>query len=90
MKVGVVGFEPTASCTPFKRASQVKLLPCGTREEAYNQTVDLPQPGLVELLLDDEDGVFELRGGKIHGEKLWMFVKNLSGSGESIYDGGAR
>jgi hypothetical protein len=58
------------------------------QEEGYYLAVDLPQPGVVELLLDDDDGVFELRGGKIHAEKLWKFVKNLDGSVDYIdYDG---
>ena len=60
------------------------------QEEGYYLVVDLPQPGVVELLREDEDGVFELRGGKIHAEKLWKFVRNLSGNEEIINDGGAR
>jgi hypothetical protein len=45
---------------------------------------------LVELLLDDDDGVFDLSIGKIYADKLWMFVKNLSGNVESFDDGAAR
>jgi hypothetical protein len=60
------------------------------QEEGYYLAVDLPQPGVVELLLDDDDGVFDLRIGKFDADKLWMFVKNLSGIGEGIDDGGAQ
>ena len=58
------------------------------QEEGYYLAVELPQPGVIELLLDDDDGVFELRGGRIHAEKVWKFVKNLDGSVDYIdYDG---
>ena len=72
---------------PDEVLNQLYLTP---QEEGYYLAVDLPQPGVVELLLDDDDGVFELRGGKIHAEKLWNFVKNFSGNMESIDDGRAR
>ena len=60
------------------------------QEEGYYLAVDLPQPGVIELLLDDEDGVFELRGGKIRAVKLWMFVKNLSDKLEGVDEGEAQ
>ena len=60
------------------------------QEEGYYLAVDLPQPEVIELLLEDEDGLFELSVGRIHAEKLWKFVKNLSGQGESNDNGGAR
>ncbi len=72
---------------PDEVLNQLYLTP---QEEGYYLAVDLPQPGVVELLLNDEDGVFELRSGRINAEKLWMFVRNLSGDGEGIDDGGAR
>jgi hypothetical protein len=72
---------------PDAELNQLYLSP---QEEGYYLTVDLPQPGVVELLLDDDDGVFELRGGKINAEKLWKFVRNLSGDGEGIEDGRAQ
>jgi len=43
-----------------------------------------------ELLLEDDGGVFELRGRKIHAEKLWMFVMNLSDKLESVDEGEAQ
>jgi hypothetical protein len=45
---------------------------------------------VIELLLDDDDGVFDLRTGKLDADKLWKFVRNLSVNGESKDDGGAR
>jgi hypothetical protein len=67
--------------------SQLYLTP---QEEGFYLAVDLTQPGVVELLLDDDDGVFELRNGQFHAEKLWKFVRNLSGDGEGIEDGRAQ
>ncbi|MES0361990.1 MAG: hypothetical protein ABUK20_13800 [Anaerolineales bacterium] len=67
--------------------SQLYLSP---QEEGYYLAVDLPQPGVVELLLEDDDGVFELSVGTLDAEKLWKFVKNLSGNGERIDYGKAR
>lgn len=57
-------------------------LPSG--EESYYRAVDLPQPGVLKLLLDDDDGVFELRIGILDGRDLWKFVKTLPGMAEGI------
>jgi hypothetical protein len=61
---------------PDSVLDQLRLSP---QEEGYYLAVNLPQPGVVELLLDDEDGVFKLRGGKINAKRLWKFVRSLSG-----------
>jgi len=57
--------------------NQLQITP---EEQAYYHAVDYPQPGVVNLLIEDEDGVFDLRTGKLHAEPLWMFVQNLSGN----------
>lgn len=47
------------------------------REEAYYRSVTLPGTGIIELLLQDDDGVFELRTGRLEARNLWIFIDIL-------------
>lgn len=47
------------------------------REKAYYHSVSLPGTGIVQLLLDDDDGIYELRTGQLEAQKLWNFVHIL-------------
>jgi hypothetical protein len=70
--------------------SVLNQLDISPQEAGYYRAVDLPQPGVIKLLLEDDDGVFELRSGKINGKKLWRFVRNITDGGERIDEKGAR
>jgi hypothetical protein len=49
------------------------------KEAAYYRSVDVPGTGIVELLLHDDDGVFELRTGRLDASNLWVFIDVLKG-----------
>lgn len=51
-------------------------------EESYYSAVNLPQPGVIKLLLTDDDGVFALRKGILDAHDLWKFVKTFPGMAE--------
>ena len=53
---------------------QLQLPPQETR---YYQVVNITQIAAVEMLLNDEDGVFQLRTGEFDARKLWGFLKTL-------------
>jgi hypothetical protein len=72
---------------PDEELDQLHLSP---RVKSYYQAVDLPIPGSVEMLLNDQDGVFELRTGKLYARSLWRFIRSLPGSGEGVSEAGAR
>ena len=47
------------------------------REVRYYQVVNLTQLEAVELLLNDDDGIFQLRTGAFDARNLWGFLHNL-------------
>jgi hypothetical protein len=47
------------------------------QEAAYYRAVDLPGTGIVEFLLDDGDGIFELRTGRLEARSLWILISHL-------------
>jgi hypothetical protein len=47
------------------------------QEVRYYQAVNLTQSGAVELLLNDEDGIFELRTGIFDARNVWGFLHTL-------------
>lgn len=47
------------------------------REARYYQVVNITQLEAVELLLNDQDGVFQLRTGTFEARILWGFLHNL-------------
>lgn len=47
------------------------------REVNYYHYVDITQLGAVEMLLQDEDGFFELRTGNLDARLLWEFFNQL-------------
>ena len=63
-------------------------LPAG--EADYYRNVHLTQIAAVELLLNDDDGIFQLRTGHFNARVLWQFMQNLCINAEDIYVTGAR
>jgi len=47
------------------------------QEKNYYQVVNITQLEAVEILLKDEDGVFELRSGILDGRTLWQHLQEL-------------
>jgi hypothetical protein len=47
------------------------------QEVRYYQAVNLTQSGAVELLLNDEDGIFQLRTGTFDARNLWVILHTL-------------
>ena len=47
------------------------------RQVRYYQVVNLTQFEAVELLLNDEDGIFQLRTGTFDARNLWGFLHTL-------------
>ena len=64
---------------PDEYLEQLQLHP---RVKRYYQAVNLPEPGVIKMLLDDEDGLFELRTGKLYAPGLWSFIRTLPGLGD--------
>lgn len=72
---------------PDEYLEQLELHP---RVERYYQAVDLPQPEVIKMLLNDEDGLFELRTGNLYAPGLWSFIRTLPGLGERGADTGVQ
>lgn len=72
---------------PDESLDQLHLSP---RLMRYYLAVNLPQPDSVEMLLHDEDGIFELRNGTLNASALWSFIRTLPGLGEREADTGAQ
>jgi hypothetical protein len=47
------------------------------REYNYYQSVNLNHQAVVELLVNDDDGIFQLRTGEFDARKLWLFLQAL-------------
>ena len=67
--------------------NQLNLSP---REKRYYLAVDLPQPDVINMLLADDDGIFELRTGILFAPDLWNFIRTLPEQGESDEGAGAQ
>ena len=66
---------------------QVQLI-LPAREANYYQVVNITQMEAVEMLLQDEDGFFELRSGRLDARKLWWLMQDLVAAAErSTYSG---
>jgi len=58
------------------------------RETNYYQVVTITQLEAVEMLLADEDGLFELRTGLLDARILWLFMQDcIEKMGDSGYSG---
>jgi len=57
------------------------------KEANYYRVVSITQLEAVEMLLTDEDGIFELRSGRLDARKLWWLLQDLgAAAGESVYN----
>ena len=58
------------------------------KEASYYGLVDISQLEAVEMLLADEDGLFELRTGYLDARNLWWLLQDLVvAAGETAYNG---
>jgi hypothetical protein len=58
------------------------------REANYYQVVSISQLEAVEMLLADEDGIFELRSGSLDATTLWLMMREMIAAAEAnAYNG---
>jgi hypothetical protein len=60
------------------------------RETRYYHVVGITQLEAVQMLLNDEDGIFELRTGLLDARLLWEFLQNLVEDAGGLEYSGAR
>ena len=60
------------------------------REVNYYGVVEITQLEAVEMLINDEDGYFELRTGQLDAHILWQFFQDLIEITGELDNGGAR
>jgi hypothetical protein len=60
------------------------------REYNYYQTTNLNHLAVIELLLNDDDGLFQLRTGEFDARTLWHFLQNLPDLPEDLNVSGYR
>jgi hypothetical protein len=60
---------------PDEVVTQLQIPP---QEVQYYQVVDFTQLEAVEMLLNDEDGIFQLRTGEFDARTLWTYLQHLS------------
>ena len=60
------------------------------REANYYRVVTITQLEAVEMLLADDDGLFELRSGRLDARLLWQFTQDLIENAGDIGYSGAR
>jgi hypothetical protein len=60
------------------------------RQTNYYQVVSITQLEPVEMLLADDDGIFELRSGRLDARNLWMLLQDLMAASERNSYQGAR
>jgi len=60
------------------------------RESNYYRVVTITQLKAVEMLLADDDGLFELRTGKLDARLLWQFMQDLIEHTGNLEYSGAR
>lgn len=63
-----------ALSAPDEVLHQLQLPP---REARYYQVVNINQLAAVEMILNDDDGVFQLRTGEFEAHILWQFLHTL-------------
>jgi hypothetical protein len=58
------------------------------KEANYYRVVTITQLEVVEMLLADDDGLFELRSGRLDARLLWQFMQDLiENAGDMGYSG---
>jgi len=72
---------------PDEVQAQLQMPP---RETRYYQVVNIMQIAAVEMLLNDQDGIFQLRTGDFNARTLWQFLHTLPENAGSSYDAGAQ
>ncbi len=60
------------------------------REANYYQVVSITQLEAVEMLLADDDGIFELRSGSLDATTLWLMMREMIAAAEANAYNGAR
>jgi len=60
------------------------------KETRYYQAVTITQLEAVEMLLNDDDGMFELRTGPLDARLVWHFIQDLAATVEGLAYQGAR
>lgn len=60
------------------------------KEERYYQVVNITQLEAVQMLLKDDDGIFDLRSGRLDARQLWSLLHDLMAAAQLAGFDGAR
>ena len=71
-----------------EEVQQQLILP--DRQAKYYQVVSITQLEAVEMLLADDDGIFELRSGRLDATNLWLMMREMAADAEVEAYKGAR
>ncbi len=61
---------------PDEVVDQLRMTP---EETSYYQVVNISQLEAIDMLLNDGDGIFQLRTGEFDARTLWNFLQQISG-----------